>query len=119
MYGIIRDMNKNLDKSKGIVYAIDRVQLSKQNMKGDFRMTYIISQLFFYGIPVVSVLFFGVILYRYCYAKYRNKRTAGSYGEDELKLRRNILILSAVILGVLLAAVIGFSLLLLMAVAFM
>ncbi len=82
-------------------------------------MAYIISQLLFYGIPGAAVLFFGISLYRYCYAKYRNKRAEGSFGEDELWRRRILLILSSVMMGMLLAVVIGFSLLLLMAVAFM
>lgn len=76
-------------------------------------------QILFYGIPIAAVVFFSVSLFRYCSARQKNKRTPGSFGTEEMKRRKLLLIVSAVIAGILAAVVIGFALLLLLAVAYM
>lgn len=73
----------------------------------------------FYGLPIGALAFFGISLYRFLSAKRRNRQEPGSYGPEEMKRRKTLLIAASVIAGVLLAVVIGFTLLLFMAVAFM
>jgi hypothetical protein len=55
----------------------------------------------------------------YLSAKRKNKREAGSVPENVLKARRIALIVSSVVFGLLLAAVIALALLLFMAIAYM
>ncbi|MBQ2767722.1 MAG: hypothetical protein IJF49_06560 [Clostridia bacterium] len=82
-------------------------------------MTYILTQLAFYGIPAAAILFFAVSLVRYCTAKKQNKRVPNSISAEELRSRRLMLIISSVIAGLLAAVVIAFTVLLFVAVAFM
>ncbi len=81
-------------------------------------LSYIISGLY-YIIPVSAVLFFGISLFRYYYAKHKNKRVPGTYSESQIKSRKICLIVSSVIAGVLAIVVLSFIGLLMMAVAFM
>lgn len=73
----------------------------------------------FFGIPAVLLALFGVSVYRYVMAKRANKENPGTYSAEELKRRKVMLIVLAVIAGVLAVVVIGFIALLFMAVAFM
>ncbi len=82
-------------------------------------MTYILTQIAFYGIPAAAILFFAVCLVRYCAAQKRNKREPNSISAEELRGRRLMLIISSVIAGLLAAVVIAFTVLLFAAVAFM
>ncbi len=81
-------------------------------------LSYIISYLY-YIIPAAAVLLFGISLFRYCYAKHKNKRTPGTYSEEQMKSRKIFLIVSSVIAGILAVVVFAFIGLLMMAVAFM
>lgn len=76
-------------------------------------------QIFFYGIPLAAILFFAISLYCYCKAKKTNKMQPGTFTEEELKIRKVLLIVSSVIMGILVVVVIAFIALLSMAVAFM
>lgn len=82
-------------------------------------MTYILTQLAFYGIPVVALAFFIVSLVLYCRGAKANKLTPGAVPEGEMRLRKTVLIIASVIMGLLVAVVIGFTVLLFMAVAYM
>lgn len=82
-------------------------------------MTYILTQLAFYGIPIVVLAFFIVSLVHYRRGKNANKRTPGAVPAEEMRLRKTVLIVASVIMGVLAAVVIGFTALLFMAVAYM
>ena len=73
----------------------------------------------YYGIPIMTVLLFVVSLYRFCIAKFRNKRRPGTYPAEEIRHRKIMLIISSVIFGILAAVVIAFIVLLMCAVAFM
>ena len=73
----------------------------------------------FYGIPVLSVLFFAVSLFLYCHGRHRNKVQPGSVPAETMRTRKVVLIVSAVIAGIFVTVVLGFAALLLMAVAFM
>ena len=81
-------------------------------------LSYIISALY-YIIPLFAVLFFGISLFRYLYAKHKNKRTPGTYSDTQIKSRKICLIVSSVIAGILAVVVLAFIGLLMMAVAFM
>ena len=73
----------------------------------------------FFGIPVILLVLFGVSVYRYDSAKKRNQAVPGTFSEEEIKKRKTMLIVLSVIAGVLAAVVIGFVVLLYMAIAFM
>ena len=81
-------------------------------------LSYIISALY-YIIPAAALFFFGVSLFRYHYAKYKNKRTPGTYSPDRIRSRKICLIVSSVIAGILAVVVLAVIVLLMMAVAFM
>lgn len=67
----------------------------------------------FFGLPLAAVVFFVVSLVRYIRAK------KCGIDAEKLKEHRILLIVSSVIAGVLLAVVVGFVTLLMMAIAFM
>ena len=81
-------------------------------------LSYIYSFLFF-AIPVSMVAFFGISLYRFARAVSANKKNPETFSADEIKKRRLLFIVSAVIAAVLVAVVVGFIALLFMAVAYM
>ena len=81
-------------------------------------LSYIYSFLFF-AIPVSMVAFSGISLYRFVRAVSANKKNPGAFSADEIKKRRLLFIVSAVIAAVLVAVVVGFIALLFMAVAYM
>lgn len=74
---------------------------------------------FFYGIPVTAMLFFAVSLFMYCDGKHRNKIRPCSIPAEKMRVRKIMLIVSAVIAGILAAVVLGIAGLLMIAVAFM
>ena len=82
-------------------------------------MAYILSQIAFYGIPLGALAFFAVSLVRFCRGKKANKLSPGAVSPEELRVRKTMLVVSSVILGILVAVVIGFTALLFMAVAYM
>ncbi len=78
-----------------------------------------IFEVLYYLIPVASLIFFAVSLFLYCYAKHRNKHAPGTYSEAQMKLRLIFLVISSVIFGLMAAVVVGFVILLSLAVAYM
>lgn len=75
--------------------------------------------LLFYAVPLAALVFFVVSLVRFIIAKNKYKRFPESFDERNMSKLRMLLIISSVIIGVLLAIVIGFAALLTMAVAYM
>ena len=75
-------------------------------------MVYVMQYLF-YGIPIAAVLFFLISLGRYFDGKDK-KITA-----EKMRLRKQLLVISSIIFGVLAAVVIAIIVLLYTAVAFM
>lgn len=73
----------------------------------------------FFAIPIILIALFGISVYRYVSAKKQNKAAPGTFSDDEIKKRKIMLIVLSVITAVLAAIVIGFIVLLFMAVAFM
>ena len=82
-------------------------------------MGYILSQILFYGIPLGALAFFVVSLVRFCGGRKANRLTPGVVPAEEMRVRKIMLVVSSVIVGLLAAVVIGFTVLLFMAVAFM
>ena len=82
-------------------------------------MTYILTLLAFYGIPIGVLAFFIVSLVRFCRGRKANKLAPNTFSPEEMRLRKTTLIVASVIMGVLAAVVIGLTVLLFMAVAFM
>jgi len=75
--------------------------------------------LLYYIIPIAALFFFAVSLYRYSYAKYKNKRVPDTYSLEQIKTRKVVMIAAAVIVGIFAVVVLTFIGLLMMAVAFM
>ena len=82
-------------------------------------MGYILSQILFYGIPLGVLAFFIVSLVRFCGGRKANILTPGTVPAKEMRARKIMLVVSSVIVCLLAAVVIGFTVLLYMAVAFM
>lgn len=66
-----------------------------------------------------SIIAFIASLILYCQAKSANKKVPGTYNEMQVKTRRNILIASSVVAGIILSVILGFMILLMSAVAYM
>lgn len=62
---------------------------------------------FFFLIPLLSVLFFGISLFLYVYAKKKNKRVPNTYSEKQIKRRKILLIVSSIITAVFLTIIIA------------
>ena len=88
-------------------------------MIASLQLETILTYLLFFGIPALALLFFGISLFRFCYAKYKNKHVPGTFSDEAVRTRKIVFIVSAVIAGILAAVIIGFVILLFMAVAFM
>jgi len=73
----------------------------------------------FFSIPAATILFFGISLYRYCSAVLKNKANPGTFAPEEIKKRKNCLIVALVIAGILAIVVIGFIALLSISIAYM
>lgn len=82
-------------------------------------MFFYLSKYIFFGIPLAAILFFIISLFRYICAKIKNKKEPGSFGTEEMKKRKILLIVSSVIVGVLVAVVVAFVVMIYMAVAYM
>ncbi len=74
---------------------------------------------FFLLAPVALLAFLGISIYRYAAARAANKRTPGTYSEREIGHRKTLLILSGILTGAVLVVVIGFTILLIGAIAYM
>ena len=81
-------------------------------------MARLLSYIFFL-IPIAFFAFFAVSLIMFLVAKSKNKKVPGTYTESQIKGRKIMLVISAVIAGVLLAVIVALTILLYMAVAYM
>ena len=72
-----------------------------------------------FGVPTLSLALFFISLYRYVSAKRKNKRTPDAFSEAEIGARKMMLVIFSVVSGVLLSILIGLTVLLCLAVAFM
>ena len=87
-------------------------------MEGQIMMFDIVEALY-YIIPAAALIFFGISLFRCCYAKHKNKRAPGTYTPEQMKSRKICLVISSVIAGIMAVVILSFIGLLMMAVAFM
>lgn len=79
----------------------------------------ILYDILFFAVPTILIVLFGISLYRYISARNQNRAVPGTYSDAEIKNRKMMLLVTAVIAGVLAVVVIGFIVILFMAVAFM
>lgn len=73
----------------------------------------------FFAIPIILIAFLGISIYRYVSAKKQNKKAPGTFSPEEIEKRKMVLIALSVTAGVPAAIIIGFMVLLSMAVAHM
>ena len=73
----------------------------------------------FFGMPLFTTVWFVVSLCRYLSAKKKNKQNPGTVPQKELRSRKILLILTAVLAGVFLAILLGLIAMAYMAVAYM
>ncbi len=73
----------------------------------------------FGSIPVAAIVFAVVSIIRYSSAKKANMQTPETFSGEEIKSRKDLMIVSLIIAGILAAVVIGFVCLMFMAVAYM
>ena len=79
----------------------------------------LVSEIIFFGFPIAAIVYFIVSLVRFVRAHLLSKKFPDLVLEDKMTSLRRHLIISSVIMGVLLAVVVGFGFLLAMAVAYM
>ena len=72
-----------------------------------------------YALPVAAVVLFVVSLVRYIRARRANRRAPDTYDKGQMTSRLVWLIVTAVIMGIMVTVILGFMLLLFLAVAFM
>ena len=72
-----------------------------------------------YALPVAAVVLFVVSLVRYIRARSANRRVPDTYNKRQMTDRLVWLIVTGVITGVMVLMILGFVMLLMMAVAFM
>ena len=73
----------------------------------------------FWGLPIFSVVWFAIALYRFSIAKHRIKHGRQQYSDAEMKRRKIQLIISSVLFGIVVLIALALMGLLLLAVAFM
>ena len=73
----------------------------------------------FFAIPAMILTLFVVSLCRYIHARKQNKKSPDSFGKEEINKREMYLVFFSVVLGALVLVVVGFTVLLFSAVAFM
>lgn len=73
----------------------------------------------FWGVPIYSVLWFAVALYRFCIAKHRIRHGRQQYSDAEMKRRKMQLIISSVLFGIVALIALALMGLLMLAIAFM
>ena len=78
-----------------------------------------VSVFFSFFVPIALVFTFGLSIFLYCHAKHKNKKSPGTYTEDQIRNRKVFLIVFAGIFGLAVLIGVGFTALLFMAVAFM
>ena len=71
------------------------------------------------AVPVVTVALFIAALVLYLTAARKNKKSPGTYSPEQMRSRLIFLVITSVIAGTTLVVVVGFAILLFMAVAFM
>ena len=59
----------------------------------------------FWGLPIFSVLWFAVALFRFCYARHRIKKGSLLYDDAEIRRRKRQLIISSIPFGIVMLQV--------------
>ena len=75
--------------------------------------------LMFFGTPLISVVLACVSLFRYCYAKHKNKHCPDSFSDSQIKARLIWLIVTATASVIFVGAIVSIMVLLSMAIVYM
>ena len=78
-----------------------------------------IFQILFYALPIGLIALLVIVCKRYKSAKRQNEAVPGTFTDKEINKRKTVMIIVSVIVGSILTVVLGFTVLLFMAVAFM
>lgn len=78
-----------------------------------------LSQFLIYALPLVALVLFVFSLVRYIRARRANRRAPDTYSRSQMTARLVWLIVTGVIMGAMVLMIVGFMLLLMVAVAFM
>lgn len=73
----------------------------------------------FFAVPIGAIAFFAWAVYSYRSARKEEKAQPGSVSPERLKRTKLLLIIASVIAGVLVVSVVGFVVLLFLAIAYM
>ena len=73
----------------------------------------------FFVVPILSFVLFGISLFRFLWAKRKNRQTPGAFSPQEMKTLKRWLIVTSIAAGIFGAVFFGFLGLMFMAVAFM
>ncbi len=75
--------------------------------------------LYFFGMPLAIIAYFGISLYRYISARIKNKKANGSVAAQEIRSRKIHFVISSILMGALILLVAGIVVLLSMAITLM
>ncbi len=78
-----------------------------------------LSEILIIGLPIALIVFCAVCVSRYTEAKSANKKNPDTYTEAEINTRKLLMIISLVLIGLGVVAIIAFAVLLFFAIAFM
>lgn len=73
----------------------------------------------FFAIPLLLLVLWGISLYRYVSAKKQKRKISDAFPPEEIRKRAIVFVVLSVIISILITVVIGFMILLFMAVAYM
>ena len=79
----------------------------------------LVSEIIFFGFPIAAIVYFIVSLVRFVRAHLLSKKFPDLVLEDKMTSLRRHLIISSVIMGILLAVVVGLEILFMRAIAYM
>lgn len=80
---------------------------------------FILIEIIYFAIPVAALAFFVVSLMLFLSARKKNKILPGSVDEGTMRIRKAMMIVSAVVAGILIVITVGFALLLTMSISYM
>lgn len=78
-----------------------------------------IEMILFFGLPAAAIVFFVTSLCKFLSLRKRERQEPGSVAPEEMKKRKTMLILASCVAATLVAVVVGFVILIYMAIAYM
>ncbi len=80
---------------------------------------FISCEVMFFAIPLILIVLLGISIYRYVYARIKNKEEAGTFSKSEMEDRKIFVIICAIPLVVFVFVVVGFIALLFSGISYM